>query len=355
VSARAAPEEAGFTLIEVLIATAIFVFVALIGVETLRALGSTVALLAQRATAAAALNTALGQLRSDATSAVAVWVPHAACGPAISMLRRNAAGASFTTYVLRDGSLLRATATGPIDPCSSTLALDTVLTGVGALTASSLAANAIAAHVDPISGNADGGFFASAAPVVAVSSHALDYDGTPILTGNTIVEVGIDVDPALTTIDLIAGNRPNAYTNVLTYACGARCAANAVFPEIASLDVDTCTADAPDLPDTSTYYVASATAVGANGHLITTAYTVRLRYAFTFGGDGGPLSVERTGPAFTWPASANLSDAYPVDYTNNAVRAAGASTLAAFAGPPANLASAVALCASLDDELLYHG
>jgi prepilin-type N-terminal cleavage/methylation domain-containing protein len=350
-----ASADAGFTLIEVLIATGIFVFVAIAGFETMRQLGAAATLLADRATAAAALNTALGELRADASSATAVWLPATSCGAAISMMQRTAAGVSFTTYVVRANALQRATAAGPMNPCDPSLHADTLLTNVTSMTTTLLPASALAAHVDPISGDADGALFTATVPAVAVSSHALDYDGTTIMTGNTIVEADIDADPAEATIDLVAGNRPSAYTQVLTYACGDRCAANSVFPEIASLDIDACVEESPDLPDTSASYVASATGVGAGGHIVTTAYAVRLRYGFTFSGASPAVTAYREGPTFVWPATANLSDPYPVDYTNNAVRATGAAALSALFGPPSTLATEEALCTSLQSETLLHG
>jgi type II secretory pathway pseudopilin PulG len=355
VRAPNAPPDGGFTLIEVLIATGIFVFVAIAGFETLRQLGSAAGLLGQRAAAAASLNTALAQLRSDAASASAVWIPASTCGAAVSMMRRDAAGTSFTTYALANGTLVRATGTGPLNPCDSSLPFDAVVAGVTSLRASAIAASALSAHVDPVSGAPDGGLFRTTIPAIAVSSHALDYDGSPIVSGNGIVELLVDADPAEATLDLVAGNRPNAYTNVLTYACGDRCAANTVFPEIASLDVATCTADPPDLPDSSSFYVASATGVGGGGRIVTTAYALHLRYGFTFSGMSPATTAYRVGPTLTWPAAANLSDPYPVDYTNNSVRSTGAAALAAVFGPPANLSAETALCAGLASELLYHG
>jgi type II secretory pathway pseudopilin PulG len=355
VGGREANAEAGFTLIEVLIATGIFVFVAVAGFETLRQLGAGATQLAQRAAEAANLNTALAQLRSDAASASAVWVPVSTCGPAISMLRRNASGTTFVTYVLRASSLLRAGAPGPIDPRDSTLPLTTVLSSVAGLTVAAVPASALASHADPVSGNVDGGLFGAGVPSVAVSAHASDYDGSAILTGNGIVEVTLDADPAEATVDLVAGNRPSAFTDVLTYACGDRCAANGVFPEIASLDVDSCTLDAPDLPDTNASYVASSTGVSASGQIVTTAYAVRLRYGFTFSGSAAAFTVYREGPTFVWPAAAGLSDSYPVDYTNNAVRATGAAALAALAGTPASLATETGACEGISGESLFHG
>jgi type II secretory pathway pseudopilin PulG len=347
--------EGGFTLIELMIATGIFVFVAVAGFETLRQLGNAVTQLEQRAASAAALNTALAQLRSDAASSIAVWTPASTCGTAVSMMKRTAAGTSFTTYVVQNGALLRANAPGPMNPCDPALRLDAVLPGVTSSSASAIATSALPAHADPVSGSADGGIFRSGIPSIAVTSHTQDYDGTPILTGNGIVELIVDADPAEATVDLVAGNRPNAYTNVLTYACGDRCAANGRFPEIASLDIDACSADPPDLPDSSSYYVASATAVSGTGRIVTTAYAVHLRYGFTFSGASGAVTAYRIGPTENWPAAANLSDPYPVDYTNTAVRATGAAALAATFGSPANLAGETSICEGLDGEALFHG
>ncbi len=346
----------GFTLVEVLVATAIFVFVAVAGFETLRQLGLGVGLLAQRAGSAASLTTALGQLRADAVSATAIWTPNAPCGAAVSMMRRDAAGTSFTTYVAREHTVMRATAPGPINPCDPTLALDTVLTAVPSVAVTSIPVSALATHVDPVNGNSDGGLVRSGAPAIAVDAHEHDYDGSQVLAGNAVVEVTIDADPAQATIDLIAGNRPSGYTNVLSYACGARCAANSVFPEIASLDFTTCTMSAPDLPDTTAFYTPSATGIGAAGRIVTTAYAVHLRYAYTFGGStSAPLTVYRVGPTVTWPAAANLSDAYPADYSSNAVRSTGPATLAALFGPPPNLATNGTICAGMNAELDFRG
>jgi len=355
VRAQAGSREDGFTLIEVLIASAIFVFVAVAGFETLRQLGAAVGMLAQRASTAAAMNVAVEQLRADASSSVAVWLPASACGTAVSLMRRTAGGTSFATYAVRGGVLVRATGAGPIDPCAASLNLDTVLPSVTAMTATAIAPSALPAHVDPVSGNPDGGLFRSGIPSIAVASHALDYDGSTILTGNTIVEVTLDAEPAQATVDLVAGNRPNAYTDVLTYACGDRCAANGIFPEIAGLDVTTCTVDAPDLPDSADFYVASATGLSGAGRIVTTAYAVHLRYGFTFSGPSTAVTAYRTGPVMVWPAGANLSDPYPVDYTANAIKATGAAALAAQFGPPANLATALSLCAGIAAETLFNG
>ena len=345
------PGERGFTLIEVLIATAMFVFVAAAGFEVVRQLGASVLTLAQRASAAADAGTAIAQMRSDSMSATAVWVPHdPACGrPAVSMLRRDAAGLSFTTYLLDGTTLKRVTATGPIDPCNAagTETLDPVLTNVAGVTVTPIAANALAAQ-------ADGALFTAGVPAVSVDSHVRDYDGSTIYSGNSIVEVAVDADPATATVDLVAGNRPGGYTLVLGYTCGPRCAANStstnLFPEVRGLNYTQCTVDAPDIPDAPSYYQASATALSATGRIIVTQYQLHLRYSYRFGGGrSAPLTLYRVGPAFTWPGAKNLADPYPVDYTNNAVKATGAAAIVPSA-PASGLAANDAVCRAMNDE-----
>jgi prepilin-type N-terminal cleavage/methylation domain-containing protein len=354
VAARCARDERGFTLIEVLVATAIFIFIALAGFETVRQLGALCVQLAQRAAAASSLNTALAQMRSDASSSAAVWVPNAPCGaPAISMMQRSAAGTSFASYVLRAPSLVRVAGAGPVDPCDTTLTAQTILTNVTGVTVTAVPAPSLATQ-------ADGAFFrASGITAVAVDSHERDYDGSTILTGNGIVDVAVDADPALAHVDLIAGSRPSGYTVALTYACGPRCQANgtastAIFPELRSLDETTCTIDGADLPNTSAFYVPSATGVGAGGRIVVTQYRVQLRYGYTFAGGASPaLTVYRLGPAFVWPATASLADPYPVDYTANTVIA---NVAAIIAGAPASgLATDDAICTGMDAETDFHG
>jgi prepilin-type N-terminal cleavage/methylation domain-containing protein len=354
VPAARAGNDDGFTLIEVLIATGIFVFVAVAGFETVRQLGSVAIQLAQRADAAATANAAYAQFRADAQSSAAVWMPNAPCGvQAVSFLRRNAAGLSFATYVVRANAVVRVSASGPIDPCNVALAGDTVLANVSGMTVTPIPASALPAQ-------ADGGLFRPAGIAsVAVDTHVRDYDGSTIASGNAIVEVAIDADPARATLDLVAGNRPSGYTLTLTYACGARCQANQAtatsgFPELRDLDVTTCSSSPPDLPDTNAFYAAAATGVGAAGRIVVTQYQIRLRYAYTFdGGTAAPVTVDRTGPVFVWPAAANLADAYPVDYTANAVKANLTSIIAA--APPSGLTADDALCTNMTAETDYRG
>ncbi len=356
-------KEAGFTLIEVVLAAGLFAFVALAGFDVLRGLGANVVAMAGRANAAARLRVAAGELRSAALSSVAVWKPASSCGDAVEFMQRNAGGTSFLVYAVRGTALVRAAAAGPLDPCDPALAVHTVVPDVSAFTVTLVAASALPAHIDPVSGNADGGIFAAPGITdVSVDAHVRDASGATIRTGNGIVEASIDADPVRTTVDLLAGNRPSGYTQVLAYACAGRCEANGPFPEIRGGSFDDC-AVGYDFAQSAAYYVPAAYAyvAGAAGtqRLAVTAYAIAGGYTFAFAGPV-PLTVERAWSVALWPPAASplagtIADAYPVDYTNNAVRARGAAQLAADLGEPAAFASALTACADLHADVLYGG
>jgi prepilin-type N-terminal cleavage/methylation domain-containing protein len=356
-----ARSEAGFTLIEVLVASALFVFVALAGFEVLRQLSWNAALLAQRAGAAAQLDVATGMLRSAALSAAAVWKPASACGDAVEFMRRDASGTSFQVYVARGADLERAQAAGPMNPCDDALQLQTVVPAVARFTVSRVSAAALPAHADPVSGNADGGLFQTAGITgVAVDSHALDANGAPIAAGNDIVEVSIDADPVLSTVDLLAGNRPSAYTQVLTYACNGRCEAGGAFPEVRKVRLSDCVSGY-DFRNDPAYYVPArygfVAGGGGKGRIVVTAYSVTGGYTFAFGGPL-PVAAERAWTPALWPAAGSaldgtIADAYPVDYANNAVAARGAAQLAADLGQPATYAAELRACADMHADTTF--
>lgn len=347
--------EAGFSLIEVLVATAVFVFVALAGFEVLRQLSWNVNLLAQRAGAAAQLDVATGMLRSAALSAVAVWKPASTCGDAVEFMQRSANRTSFLLYAARGPNLVRARADGPINPCDAGLQVQIAVPAIARFTVARVPASALPAHADPVSGNVDGGLFqAGGITAVAVDAHAFDADGAHITSGNDIVEVTIDADPVLTTVDLLAGNRPSAYTHVLAYACNGRCEATGPFPEIRNLRLTDC-APGYDFADSAAYYVPASfgflNAGNGKGRIVVTAYTVTGGYTFSFGGPA-PVTAERTWVPALWPPAASplagtLADAYPVDYTSNAVRARGAARLATDLGEPAAFAAELTACGDM--------
>jgi prepilin-type N-terminal cleavage/methylation domain-containing protein len=353
--------EAGFTLIEVLIATALFVFVALAGFDVVRQLSWNVNLLAQRADAAAQLNVAAADLRSDALSSVAVWKPASACGDAVEFMQRNAGGASFSLYVARAANLVRAIAAGPMNPCDGGLQTQSVVPGITSFAVTRVPAGALPAHTDPVSGNADGGLFLPAGITgIAVASHAGDVDGSPITTGNDIVEVSIDAEPVQTTVDLLAGNRPSAYTQVLAYTCNGRCEATGEFPEIRNAAFTDCE-PGYDFQNSPAYYVPAAygyvSAGNGNTRIVITAYSVTGGYTFAFSGPL-PAMLERSWPVALWPPAASplagtIADAYPLDYTRNAIQARGAPQLAADLGEPAAFAGALNACAGMHADTTF--
>ena len=357
------PSEAGFTLVEVLVASALFVFVALAGFEVVRALSWNASLLAQRADAAAQLAVAAGMLRSEALSSVAVWKPASTCGDAVEFMQRDAGGASFLLYAARGGNLVRAGAAGPMNPCDAALAVQTVVTGVAGFTVTPLAASSLPAHTDPGSGNADGGLLVPGGiTAIAVDAHAADVDGSHITTGNSLVEVAIDADPVLTTVDLLAGNRPSAYTQVLAYTCNGRCEATGPFPEIRNAAFTDCT-PGYDFENSATYYVPAgygyAAAGNGNQRIVVTAYSVTGGYTFAFSGPL-PATIERTWPVAVWPPAGSplagtIADAFPVDYTSNAIAARGAAQVAADLGEPAAFAAELTACADMHADTTFDG
>jgi prepilin-type N-terminal cleavage/methylation domain-containing protein len=353
--------EAGFTLIEVLVATAVFVFVALAGFEVLRQLGWSVNLLAQRAGAVAQLDVSAGMLRSAALSAVAVWKPASTCGDAVEFMRRDASGTSFLLYVAHASNLARASAAGPMNPCDAGLQLQTVVPAIAHFTVTRVPASALPAHADPVTGSVDGGLFqAGGITAVAVDSHAVDAGGSPITAGNDIVEVTIDADPVQTTVDLLAGNRPSAYTHVLAYACNGRCEATGPFPEIRNLRFTDCV-PGYDFQNSATYYVPASfgfvNAGNGKGRIVVTAYSVTGGYTFAFGGPL-PVTAERTWVPALWPPlgsalAGTIADAYPVDYASNAVRARGTAQLAADLGEPAAFAAEMTACSDMHADTMF--
>jgi hypothetical protein len=366
-STAATPEtrtrEAAFALLEVVLACGLFAFVALAGFEALRALGAGSLLIAQRANAAAQVRAAAGALRSAALSSVAVWKPPSTCGDAVEFMQRDAAGTSFTLYVARAAALVRAAAAGPLDPCDPALAVQPVVAPPAQLRVTRFAATDLPEHADPVSGAPDGGILNPAGiSAVSVDAHVRDIDGSPIRTGNDVVEVTLDAGPVRTTVDLLAGNRPAAFTQTLTYACDGRCEANGPFPEIRNAAFDDCAATI-DFAQSPAYYVPAAYGyagtAGGGTRVVVTAYSVTGAYAFAFAGPL-PLTVLRAWPQAVWPPAGSalagtIADAYPVDYTNNSVLARGAAQLAADLGEPAAFASDLQACADMHADPTYAG
>jgi hypothetical protein len=346
-------------LIEVLLAAALFVFVGFTGFEALRGLGAGVTLLAQRGSARANLALAAAALRSDAASAVAVWKPASACGDAVTFMQRDAAGTSFTLYAQRGAALVRAAGPGPLDPCDPALATDALIPTLASFTVTPVAAAELPAHRDAIGGAADGGMLRAAGIAnVAVDAHARDVDGTQVRTGNGVVEVVLDADPAQTVVDLVAGNRPTGYTSVLTYACAGRCAANGPFPELRGADVSACV-QGIDFQNAPAYYVPATFAAkdlgGGATTLRVTSYWVTGAYTFAFTGADAPAARRTWTPAVWPPGGALVDDPYPVDYGASAIAQLTPARIAADLGAAATFGAELGACAALNADAYFHG
>lgn len=228
--------QAGFSLIEILIAAALFVLVSFGALEGIRALSAGGRHLAARQLAYASLERFTAQLRAEARGATAIWVQSVSSGAyddcvEVDFYGADAAGPAFWAYrrypnhsaadAIPGDAVARVAAASAIAPCagSGTIAL----TGVRAFSAA--AAPALAAHTDSYTGQPDSAFVAPSVPQTApVDLGVLAADGvTPVRGGNTLIDVLAETDDASRVVDLVPGTVPSGYTQVLRYTCDARC------------------------------------------------------------------------------------------------------------------------------------
>lgn len=351
--------DAGFTLVEVLAACLLFAAVSFAGLDALRALGTAARTAAARHAAAAAEDAAVERMRADARGPVAVWAAGAACGPVLGLLVRDAGGLSFRWYARRDRALVRVLAPGPLDPCDPSNAAQTLIADTAGFGAAALPASEFANHEDPASGVPDGTFLAPRAIAdVAADVHVRDLSGAPLRAGNGVVEVTVDADPALAVVDLAPENRPSGFTTVLTYACGARCAANVPFPEARGRSLDGCM-QTIDFADDALHYVPAAFAYqpqsDGSTRIVVTAYLVTGAFVFALRGADAVVVRRAWSPALWPPGGVPLADPYPVDYAANAVHARGAQGLAADTGANAAFAGELGACAATGPDGGFDG
>ena len=233
--------EAGFSLLEVLIATALFGVVAIGAFEGVRQLAAGMRQLTARHLAYASLERLTAQLRAEARSATAIWSssPNARGGhddcAQVDFFASDAAGPKFWSYrtfpnhtasdAVAGDVLERLAGTAPLAACDTGLHGAVVLAGVRApFGVEVVAADALAAHRDAYLGEADSPFVAASVPATApVALGVTDASGAAVRGGNAVVELRIETGDGSRVVDLLPGVFPSGFTEVLRYTCSERC------------------------------------------------------------------------------------------------------------------------------------
>ncbi|HEX3549007.1 MAG TPA: prepilin-type N-terminal cleavage/methylation domain-containing protein [Candidatus Elarobacter sp.] len=231
--------EAGFSLIEILVATAVFTVVSFGAFEAVRQLAAAAQSVAVRRAAYAALERLSVQLRAEARSATAIWSSSPAAGGGhddcvqLDFFTADAAGPAFWSYrtfpnhdpsdAVPAGALERLAAGAPIVPCDAAQTGAVVLSGVQAFAVSAVAPGDLGAHADAYLAQPDSPFVAAVPTTAPVALGVLDARGAPIAGGNAIAELRIDTAAGSRVVDLLPGVFPSGFTEVLRYTCTARC------------------------------------------------------------------------------------------------------------------------------------
>ena len=233
--------EAGFSLIEVLIAAALFAGVAFGGFELVRQLVFGGEHLTARRLGYAALDRFTARLRTEARSATAIWIgaPSASTGHddcvELDFYTADAAGPRFWSYrsfpnhtradIVPAGVIERVAALAPIAPCDATQRGDIALDGLQSPPAlAALAPGLLSSHTDAYLGQNDSTFVGASVPATApISLGVLDAAGVPVSGGNTLIEARVDTTDGSRVIDLLPGIFPSGFTEVLRYTCSERC------------------------------------------------------------------------------------------------------------------------------------
>ena len=316
--------QAGFTLIEILIATALFAAVAFGAFEVVRQLVVNARQLTARHVAYAALERFTAQLRAEARSATAIWISAPSAGAGhddcvqLDFFTADAAGPKFWSYrnfpnhtsadTIAGDALVRLAAASPIAPCDAAQAGAVVLTHVrGPLSVTTVAADALAAQ-------GDSPFVATSVPATAaISLGVLDASGAPVRGGNTVIELELDTDDGSRVVDLLPGVFPNGFTEVLRYTCSERC--DVGHDTAAPKTLTSCTLAWQ--PGWSTYVPWGDYTTNADGSLsFPGGWFIAGTFAFTYTGtrtsDGGTDTLAKPYAATNWDAARDYA-AFPPD------------------------------------------
>jgi prepilin-type N-terminal cleavage/methylation domain-containing protein len=233
--------QSGFSLIEILIASALFAVVAFGAFEAVRQLAVNARHLTARHVAYAALERLTAQLRAEARTATAIWSSAPNAGGAhddcvqVDFFTADATGPKFWSYrnfpnhtsadAVGGDALQRLVATSPIAPCDAAQSGTVVLANVRApVSVNAIAVDALSAHQDAYLAQGDSPFVAANVPATeAIPLGVMDANGAPVRGGNTVVELRLDTDDGSRVVDLLPGVFPNGFTEVLRYTCSERC------------------------------------------------------------------------------------------------------------------------------------
>ena len=336
--------EPGFSLIEVLIATALFAVVSFGAFEAVRQLVTAMQHVSARRLAYGSLERLSLQLRAEARGATAIWSSAPSAGSAhddcvqLDFYTADASGPTFWSYrsfpnhgasdAIPAAALERLAARAPIAPCDASQNGAIVLSKLSApLAVSAVAANQLAQHHDPYTLEADSPFVDASVPATPpIQLGVLDALGGPVSGGNTVVEARIDTTDGSRVVDLLPGVFPNGFTEVLRYTCSERCDVGHDSASPKTLTACSMTwqpgwselmqwNDPLTAPDGSLTF--------PSGWFI--AGTFSFDYRGTRASDGGTDSLTKSYPATNWDPSRSYA-AFPPDR-----RAADGSTAGSFA------------------------
>ena len=323
--------QAGFSLIEILIATALFTVVAFGAFEVVRQLVVNAHELTARHVAYASLERFTAQVRAEARSATAVWssAPSAGTGHddcvQLDFFTADAAGPKFWSYrtfpnhTSADGVasdvLQRLSATSPIAPCDAAQIGTPVLTNLRApLSIVAIAPDALGAHRDGYLAQGDSPFVAPSVPATAaIPLGVLDASGTPVRGGNTLVELRLDTGDGSRIVDILPGVFPNGFTEVLRYTCSERCDVGHDTP--APKTLTSCTLAWQ--PSWSTFVRWNDFTTNADGSLsFPGGWFIGGTFVFTYSGtrasDGGTDTLAKPYAATNWDATRDYA-VFPPD------------------------------------------
>ncbi|MBV9440553.1 MAG: hypothetical protein JOZ24_11220, partial [Candidatus Eremiobacteraeota bacterium] len=232
---------AGFSLVETVLAGALFAVIALVALEALRQLEGATRHLAARHTALTAIERLDATLRAEARSAIAIWSASSAAGEGadgcveLDFAAVDAGGPSFWSYrafprhgagdAVPADALERVAARGPLAPCDPALHGAVVLRGLRApLSVQSILPQNVAAHADPYLAVPDSPYVGASVPAVAPAALPLrDARGAALTGGNVLIEARFDTDAGSRVVDLLPGTLPTGFSEELHYTCSERC------------------------------------------------------------------------------------------------------------------------------------